>query len=56
MTYWWPRRATTVHTETLEHLATCPSCAQEHRLAGQVLAALALPHPVRATPGLRERF
>jgi hypothetical protein len=45
-----------LHTEALEHVAACRSCAEEHRRAGQALAALAVQFPVRATPALRARI
>jgi hypothetical protein len=45
-----------VHTAALEHVAACPSCADEHRRAGNALAALAVQVPVRATPALKARI
>jgi hypothetical protein len=45
-----------IHTEALEHAAVCSSCAQEQRRAGNVLAALAVQVPMRATPELRARI
>jgi hypothetical protein len=45
-----------VHAQALEHAATCPSCADEHRRAGKALAVLAARVPLRATPGLRTRI
>jgi hypothetical protein len=45
-----------LHSEALEHVASCRSCAEEHRRAGQALAALAVQLPVRATPSLKARI
>jgi hypothetical protein len=45
-----------MQAESLEHIAACPSCAEEHRRAGRALATLAVENPLRATPALRARI
>jgi hypothetical protein len=40
----------------MDHIAACPRCALEHRLAGRALAMLAVVRPRPSTKSLRERI
>lgn len=42
--------------ELAEHLAECPSCASQHALAVEALAAVTPHEPVRASAGLKRRI